>query len=86
MVNSLVKLSTEGKRNAHHPPLLAKPFKNNHQILGPCGRPNWSDPNKRNCCGGGSGNQAADDYIVKSLDFSVLKNSVKKLIGKRSKP
>jgi two-component system response regulator (stage 0 sporulation protein F) len=29
---------------------------------------------------------AADDYIVKSLDFSDLNNSVKKLIGKRSKP
>ncbi len=29
---------------------------------------------------------AADDYIVKSRDFSDLNNSVKKLIGKRSKP
>jgi len=29
---------------------------------------------------------AADDYIVKSLDFSDINNSVKKLIGKRSKP
>jgi two-component system response regulator (stage 0 sporulation protein F) len=29
---------------------------------------------------------AADDYVVKSLDFSDLNNSVKKLIGKRSKP
>jgi DNA-binding response OmpR family regulator len=29
---------------------------------------------------------AADDYIVKSLDFSDLNNSVKKLIGKRSRP
>lgn len=29
---------------------------------------------------------AADDYILKSLDFSDLNNSVKKLIGKRSKP
>jgi two-component system response regulator (stage 0 sporulation protein F) len=29
---------------------------------------------------------AADDYIVKSLDFSDLNNSVKKLIGTRSKP
>jgi two-component system, response regulator, stage 0 sporulation protein F len=28
---------------------------------------------------------AADDYIIKSLDFSDLKNSVKKRIGKRSK-
>jgi DNA-binding response OmpR family regulator len=29
---------------------------------------------------------AADDYIVKSLDFSDLDNSVKTLIGKRNKP
>jgi hypothetical protein len=33
MVNSLVKLSAEGKGKARHPLLLAKPFKNNHQIL-----------------------------------------------------
>jgi two-component system response regulator (stage 0 sporulation protein F) len=29
---------------------------------------------------------AADDYVVKSVDFSDLNNSVKKLIGKQSKP
>jgi two-component system response regulator (stage 0 sporulation protein F) len=29
---------------------------------------------------------AADDYVLKSLNFSDLNNSVKKLIGKRSKP
>jgi DNA-binding response OmpR family regulator len=31
-------------------------------------------------------NWAADDYIVKSLEFTYINNSVKKLIGKRSKP
>jgi DNA-binding response OmpR family regulator len=31
-------------------------------------------------------NWAADDYIVKSLKFTDINNSVKKLIGKRSKP
>ncbi len=31
-------------------------------------------------------NLAADDYILKSLKFTDINNSVKKLIGKRSKP
>jgi DNA-binding response OmpR family regulator len=31
-------------------------------------------------------NWAADDYILKSLKFSDINNSVKKLIGKPSKP